>query len=308
MKSALVLIGALAAAGCSKHATEMILVITTEGVRIPEDVHRVHLTVQDRSPAGDDTVYEQDVELCSADGAPSGCYDIPVSAVLFPGKSRGNDSVRVQVDAVGASAQVVIADAALFTFAEEQSLRLDFVLYGNCLGNVACAARDQACGPLDTCVALGPTRLEGPPDLARPSPIDQSLPADMTAVDLAGTDLYTPPSDLVSTLDMAGCGNVACPNGQVCQAGTCVPCGALDELCCQTPTTSGTCAATNTTCDGTFCVLCGQPGQLCCVGRIPDCFFSGSMCAGGRCSVPMSTDLSMSPYDLSLPAGGADLF
>ena len=164
---AFVAAAAALAAGCTEHQTEMLLVITTEGVRIPEDVHKVHLTVADREPGVDDVVYEQDVELCSASLTTS-CFDIPVTAALFPGKSHGTDSVRVQVDAVG-SGGVVIADAALFTFADKQSLRLDFVLYGNCLGNVECAKRDQACGPLDTCIDLHPGNANGGLDIARPA-------------------------------------------------------------------------------------------------------------------------------------------
>ena len=153
----------------------MILVITTEGVRIPEDVHKVHLTVQIASRSLDDTVYDADVELCNPT-LTTGCYDIPVTAALFPGKSRGSDSVRVQVDAIGGNG-TVIADAALFTFAKEQSLRLDFVLYANCLGNVECAERDQACGPLDTCIDLKPGQTNGPLDLALPHVEDMSMPA-----------------------------------------------------------------------------------------------------------------------------------
>jgi len=99
--SLILVAAATLAAGCTKHQTEMILVITTEGVRIPEDVHKVHLTVADRQASLDDTVYEQDVELCNP-SLSTGCFDIPVTAALFPGKSHGTDSVRVQVDAIGA--------------------------------------------------------------------------------------------------------------------------------------------------------------------------------------------------------------
>lgn len=167
---ALALVTLLAAVGCTKHQTEMILVITTEGVRIPDDVHSLHLHVADRQGSGDDPVYDADVALCNPTLTTT-CYDLPVTAVLYPGPSRGNDSVRVQVTANGATGPV-IDDAALFTFASEQSLRLDFVLYANCLGNVECAKRDQACGPLDTCIDLKPGPGNGPLDLAMPGPPD----------------------------------------------------------------------------------------------------------------------------------------
>ena len=85
---AVVVLAAVATLGssCSKHQTELILVVTTDGVRIPEDVRKLHLTVTDREPSLDDVVYETDVELCSPE-LTSSCYNIPVTAVLFPGKT-----------------------------------------------------------------------------------------------------------------------------------------------------------------------------------------------------------------------------
>jgi hypothetical protein len=305
---------ALLGGGCSQHQTEMILVITTEGVRIPDDVHKVHLTVADRQPSLDDTVYEQDVELCNPTLS-SGCYDIPVTAALFPGKAHGRDSVRVQVDAVGANG-VVISDAALFTFADRQSLRLDFVLYGNCLGNVECAKRDQACGPLDTCVDLKPGQTHGPLDLALPpTPEDQSvpLPADMTIVDLAGADLTVVPPDLTTRpIDMAGCAGVVCDMGQQCVAGSCQPCGGLGQACCVGGGTGGGgCFPPNTVCNGSTCQLCGSTGELCCSGM--SCF-GGDTCSAGTCEPPVSIDMAqaadmfMTPMNDMAMSTSTDLF
>jgi hypothetical protein len=170
---ALALAAAVAAVtGCTEHQTEMILVITAEGVRIPEDVHKVHLTVADRQGGNDDTVYDADVELCTPTLS-AACYNMPVTAALFPGKSHGSDSVRVQVTAIGGNGPV-IDDAALFTFADKQSLRLDFVLYANCLGNVECAKRDQACGPLDSCIDLHTGDANNGLDLALPIVYDMA--------------------------------------------------------------------------------------------------------------------------------------
>ena len=303
--------------GCTKHQTEMILVITTEGVRIPDDVHKVHLTVADRQPSLDDTVYDQDVELCNPQLS-TGCYDIPVTAVLYPGRSRSGDSVRVQVDAIGAGG-TVIADAALFTFADQQSLRLDFVLYGNCLGNVECAKRDQACGPLDTCIDLKPGQTNGPLDLALPrGPEDMSvqLPADMTMVDLAGANLSRTPADLTTTLDLAGCGGVTCDMGEQCVAGQCQPCGGLSQPCCFGPTAPppnrtnaggtggmGMCTPTNTVCNGSTCVLCGGTGELCC-NQTPQCMVPDT-CSAGSCQPPLPLDMmSPPPMDMAMPFGG----
>ncbi len=326
-------VAALAAAtGCTKHQTEMILVMTTEGVRIPDDVHKIHLTVQDRQPSLDDTVYDADVELCNATLS-TNCFNVPVTAALYPGKTRGGDSVRVEVDAVGAGG-VVIADAALFTFADQQSLRLDIVLYGNCLGNVECAKRDQACGPLDTCIDLHPGPAgNGPLDLALPQgPQDLSVvsPPDLTMVDLLGADLTQIPPDLVSTIDLAGCAGVTCDMGEQCVAGVCQPCGGLNQPCCFAPVAApvnqpaqaggahanaggtagtGTCTQSNLECNGSICVNCGNTGQLCCSQMVPSCF-APNQCFANVCDV---TDMAMSYPDLSMPTmdGGispADLF
>jgi hypothetical protein len=307
------LAAALAGGGCSKHQTEMILVVMTEGVRIPDDVHKLHLTVADREGSLDDTVFEQDVELCNPT-LTTACYDIPVTAVLFPGKSRGSDTVRVQVDAVGAGG-TVIADAALFTFADEQSLRLDFVLYGNCLGNVECAKRDQACGPLDTCIDLKPGQTNGPLDLALPQgPPDMTMPMppDMTLVDLAGADLTTVPPDLTQNPpDMAGCTGVVCDMGEQCIGGVCTACGGMGMSCCFGPTAppphpngvptpgSGTCLMTNNECNGSICVHCGDDGELCCTQQLPAC--NGiDVCMTGTCHMPPLPDMAQNPPDMSL--------
>jgi len=325
---------AVVAAGCTKHQTEMILVVTTEGVRIPDDVHKLHLTVQDRQPSLDDTVYDADVELCNPT-LQSNCYNVPVTAALYPGKLRGGDSVRVEVDAVGGGG-VVIADAALFTFADQQSLRLDVVLYGNCLGNVECAKRDQACGPLDTCIDVhsGPAG-NGPLDLALPQgakDMSAVTPPDLTPVDLAGADLTQTPPDLVSTLDMSGCASVICEMGQQCVAGQCVACGGIGQPCCFGPVApppnqpeaaggaqpnaggtggTGTCNVTNLECNGNVCVHCGSDGELCCSMMTPSCLAPDN-CVQNTCQMPPVFDLSMGDMSMISPGDGAvgpgDLF
>ena len=296
-------------AGCSKHQTETILVITTEGVRVPDDVRALHVVVADRNGSLDDTVYDADVELCNPTLS-SSCYDLPVTATLYPGKKRPGDSVRVQVDAVGGGG-VVISDAALFTFANEQSLRLDFVLYGNCLGNVACSKRDQACGPLDTCIDLHPGPAgNGPLDLALPvTPTDMSVttPPDLTPVDLAGADLIQAPPDLVTTLDLAGCAGVQCDMGEQCIAGVCQPCGYLDGPCCFTGG-PGLCDQTNLECNGNSCVHCGSDGELCCSMTVPACL-SPDNCINNRCQMPAMPDMGLPSSDMALKAidGGLSL-
>jgi hypothetical protein len=251
-----------------------------------------------------------------------------VTAALFPGKTHGGDSVRVQVDAVGAGG-IVIADAALFTFADEQSLRLDFVLYGNCLGNVECAKRDQACGPLDTCIDIKPGPAgNGPLDIALPKgPEDMSVvaPPDLTIVDLAGADLTQIPPDLTSNPpDMVGCTGVMCDMGEQCIGGQCVACGGLGQMCCFGPvppppgkshpnaggtggTGTGTCLATNNECNGSICVHCGGDGELCCTQKTPACD-NLDVCVANICQMPPVFDMSFSDMSMSMmPDGGTSL-
>jgi hypothetical protein len=301
----IVLVAAMVAAsgGCSKPATQVVVVISTEGIRVPTDVHKIHLKVQDRVPGGgDDTLYEQDIELCR-DDLTTGCLYLPVSAVLFPGKARPSDSVKVEVDAIGANNQVLIADVALFTFAEEQTLWLDFVLYAHCIGNVMCAIVEKACGPNDQCIDLMPMPMSGNRDLApEPLPVVDMTPPvrDLTLVDLKGADLTVIPADLTTITDMAGCASVTCPMGQVCLAGGCVDCGGAGQPCCSggkvhidPQVLPGGCNLGNLVCDGTICQYCGQEGQLCCMGGT--CFIG--YCDGtGHCA-PLSMPDMMLPID-----------
>ncbi len=322
-------VAALALFACTRPATEVLVVIETQGIRIPDDVRTLHIKAQDRMPAGDLVAWEQDVPLCYP-GGPSNCYALPVTAVLHPGPHNADDTVRVQVDAYGMGGALLISDAATFLFSPQQSLRLDFVLYANCIGNVSCADRDKACGPDDMCVDIKPGLLGGNPDLAAPAGADMATPgmADMTAVDLAGADLWMPPADLTTLVDMAGCVPGQCsgmPN-TTCIAGTCEPCGTMGITCCFGPTApppqtgasprpqapggaggtgGGTCLQNNLVCDGTTCVSCGTPPELCCTGSM---CFSG-MCDGtGHCQVivPPPPDLAGSPMDMAMPGTGVD--
>ncbi len=159
------------ALGCTNDRTQVRIAIFTEGVRVPDDVARIHLTVADREPgatdagAVDDTVYNQEVALCTSTPTP-GCYDLPLSAVLFPGPKRAGDTVKVEVIAIGPQGLPVTSDAALFVFSPHQSFQLDFVLYANCLGVTDCADRDQTCGPDAQCQSLVPVKGGSTPDLS----------------------------------------------------------------------------------------------------------------------------------------------
>jgi hypothetical protein len=259
-RAAAMLLCAALAVGCSKTPTQVKIAIYTRSVRVPDDVARIHLSVADQEPAAtdagkvDDSVYDAAVELCT-DQVGSGCYDLPLSAVLFPGQKRAGDSVRVQVDAVGPAGDVVTSDAALFVFSPHQSFQLDFVLYAACIGVVDCALRDQACGPDAQCASVTPTPGGSTPDLA-----DDTGGADLagtTVADLASSkdgagegDMSHAPGDMAKVgTDLAGCGSTACAPGTVCSGGSCVPCGIAGDLCCDTtPACAGTSVCVNGRC------------------------------------------------------------
>ena len=294
------------AVGCTRPRTEAVIVVHTYGVRIPLDVEKLHVQVADHRVTGDDltindAVYDQDVVLCH-EGLGVGCYDVPVTAALYPGKHQPNDTVRVQIDAINTSGKPVISDAALFTFAEGQRLRLDFVLYANCLGNIACAERDQVCGPDDQCVDATTGPLGDKPDLSAIAMPDLSV--DQTPPDLSGvppgSDLAQSPPDLISTIDMAGCDSVSCGPNMTCYAGQCQPCGGVNQLCCGT---SMTCSAGNLVCDGTRCVQCGTPPELCCAGNT--CFSGSCTPIVDHCNYtqdmaqPPPPDMTQ-PFDMSM--------
>jgi hypothetical protein len=191
----------------------MVVVVQTEGVRVPEDVAQIRVLVADREASGDSAVYDQTVPLCTPT-LTSNCYTLPLSAVLHPGAKQPNDTVRVQIDALSRSGAVVTASAALFSFSPKQSLRLDFVLYAACIGVVSCAERNQACGPDAMCTTLTPVKLDGEPDLGATGgdggAADLSLPGEIGDLaappgsDLAATDMAQTSADLgVGMVDMA---------------------------------------------------------------------------------------------------------
>jgi hypothetical protein len=204
--AAAAVVALVALPGCKKARTEMVIVVQTEGVRVPEDVAQIRVLVADRESGGDVVVYDNTVPLCTPT-LTTGCYTLPLSAVLHPGAKQPDDPVRVQIDALSRGGTRVTSSAALFTFSPKQSLRLDFVLYAACIGVIDCAVRDQACGPDAMCVGLTAVRLDGEPDLGPIAPADLSLapPGDMAMSGGGVRDLSMPtgaPPDMAST-DMA---------------------------------------------------------------------------------------------------------
>jgi hypothetical protein len=153
----------------------------------------------------------------------------------------------------------VIADAALFTFSSGNSLRLDIILYSQCLGNVTCAAKDEVCGPDDQCHMVMPQPFNGEPDLAAIAEDagtvdDLSVPQDLIGADLTfKPDLIAPPD--MTLPDLAGVDLMGCvPQcaGKMCGFDGC-------------QSTCGTCAPTGQYCDPTQnCASCGGFMQTCC--------------------------------------------
>jgi hypothetical protein len=198
----MVVMAALAAAGCKKPRTEMLITVQTDGVRVPEDVAQVRLLVTDRQSGGDGVMYDSTVPLCTPTSTTI-CYTLPLTAVLHPGPKQPSDTVRVQIDALARGGGLVTSSAATFAFSAKQSLRLDFILYAACIGVTDCAKRDQACGPDAMCTTLTPVQFEGEPDLG---PGGGGGGADMASSDMAappGSDLAIPAGSDMSSYDMA---------------------------------------------------------------------------------------------------------
>src|SRR5262245_45397530 len=128
---------ALLCVGCTTPRTEAVVVISTSGLRIGLDLDAIRLSVSDLAPQGPETKFSETLPLCEAgqvDSPTDRCFTLPVTANLIPGAAGASDSVRVKVEAL-VNRNPVIADAAVFTFADRQRLRIDFVLYANCVGN-----------------------------------------------------------------------------------------------------------------------------------------------------------------------------
>lgn len=245
-------LGALA--GCTKARTEAVVIVATDGVRVPDDVDALTLVVADTTDPTN-PLFSKSFRVCGGD-VTSDCFTLPLDFTLVPGPHRDHSS-RVQITATR-HATPVIDDAAIFTFAEGQSLRLDFVLYANCLGNTDCASRDQACGPDAMCQPVPANPMSGEPDLS-------VGPADLAvADDLASTpDLATPPIDLsVPVVDLARPIDLALPADMAMCTPSCPAnfCGTSCGMPC-------TCLG-NHVCQASVCVACGALGQPCCVGNM----------------------------------------
>jgi hypothetical protein len=300
MRRALVALALIA--GCSSPRTEVVVTVHASGIRIPDDVDALRLKIADRNPgAGDDQLYDQPVPLCTdaTAGSPD-CYSLPITVTLYPGSMRPTDSVRVQLDAQR-NGTPVIADAALFTFSTGHSLRLDVILYANCLGNVGCAQRDQACGPDDQCTTLGTTPLGEEPDLS--------------IYDLASNDLANLTADLTAPYhDFTVPPDQTIPDLTGVDLLNCVP-QCTNKMCgfdgCSS--TCGTCGS-HTFCDvSQQCATCGTQGIQCCppgTGKthhlplpqaLPGGCDPGLVCDGNTlCNPP--PDLSIPP-DMTVTCG-----
>lgn len=230
-------LAALALAGCQKARTEAVLVITPSGVRIPEDIDNVRLTVSDTTAPGQ-PLFDQTFRLCS-DSVTDACASWPLSFTLIPG-DQPSHATRLRASARrGDNDQIV--DGAVFTFTPGVSLRLDFVLYANCLGKIDCADIDEACGPEAQCEPVTPVPLNGEPDLAF-APQDLASGPDLAPPDLTGV--------ACGSVAGASCcsGASPCATGLGCSLARTCECGnEAGEPCC-----AGTCNGA-LTCSGGVC-------------------------------------------------------
>jgi len=278
----------LAAAGCTKARTEAVVVVSTEGLRVPDDLDAITLVVADTGDLAN-PVFSKSFHVCGGAVA-SDCMTLPLDFTLIPGPHR-NHSSRVQLTATRNGAPV-IDDAAIFTFAEGVSLRLDFVLFANCLGVTDCAARDQACGPDAMCQTVPATPMSGEPDLSA-GPGDMSAGEDLaSAVDLAvPADLASTPGDMAIPRDLA-----MPPDLQMPDLAGCVPFCALGSCAPSNCNTPCPCGSQQVCGPSMMCQSCGNPTEPCCPGAV----CSGTLhCYGGppgTCDFP---DMALPPGDMA---------
>jgi hypothetical protein len=189
------LVATVGLTACTKARTEAYVVITTEGLTVPTDIDGVKVIISDFT--AQQQLYSLPLALCH-DTLDSNCYHFPLTMTLIPGTTHPSDQVRVEVTGQRGGADL-LSDAALFTFSEGQSLRLDFVLYANCIGNLSCAQLNQACGAMAQCTTIKANPFVGEPDLAAPADL-AGAPDLASPGDLAGADLQTAPgSDLAQS-------------------------------------------------------------------------------------------------------------
>jgi hypothetical protein len=231
---------------------------------------------------------------------------------LIPGTQTPSDSTRIAVAARRGQIDR-IDDAAVFTFTPGQSVRLDFVLYGNCLDKVDCADINQVCGPNRICGPIHPVPFHGEPDLAQGRPSDLGAPdasvgdLAMSPSDLANRDLAhaPPPPDLRPPPDLLGCVPMCinneclsncltncCGSNTVCGINQqCVSCGGMNLPCCKSPDVicgpQLTCNPGNNICE------CGGINQPCCVGGPSPCQFMLSCGADMICHTGDMAIMSM---------------
>jgi hypothetical protein len=309
MKRAAILLGLLTlVGGCDKKRTEAVLIISSKNIVIPDEMDGLHVRISDRVGATadtDDVLQDLNVAICGPgdDPALTDCKTLPVAVVMFPGSMRPHDSVKVTIDATRKN-QPVISNAALFTFAEGQSIRMDMVFFSECLGNLDCSKVDQACYDDAKCHPVTPTPFTGEPDLGVEdfavtedfgnidlAPSFGDMAHDLAGIDLAGCVPQCSGKQCGSDGCLGSCGS--CGLFEYCSAAVdqCFACGGANQFCCPT----GQACKFTLLCDGTnHCVQpmvgmeppCGELTQVCCNGTTCDSAM-GLVCDGtGHCNPP----------------------
>lgn len=283
------------AASCNEKLTEMLVVVSNAGLVIGDEIDAVDITLRD--PTGV-VGHQQRVPLCGTNSATSAqCLYFPFSVLLVPGDQRPGTPVEVQIDAIKGG-QKVIANVAIFRFTKKKTLRLDVILYPDCIDNLSCAEQKKACVQNGQCADLTPTdsdpdNLPKQPDLLGVT-IDQSImpPDDLVGADLVGADFSVPPDqsvvldmsgplpdmttlpDLVQ-LDFTGC-EASCSGRQCGTDGCASKCGEC---------TGFTYCLDSGFPSQSFCMTCGQSSQPCCpIGNPSGRCESGLECQTGICA------------------------
>jgi len=207
---------ALALLTSCQSATEALIVVDNQGVRVPEEVDELRLLAH---PAdADQPLALTGAALCGPGVAAGACTALPYLWILTPDLQPGAGEWVIDVEARRRGQPVIVSRVRL-AFQAGVRLVVHVPLHADCLGSTGCASAGLACGAGRLCVRLAGTATPsgGPLDALSPAPPDLAAAdggvgdggvSDGGAPDLRGVVrppwLSRPPGDLAQVTDLAG--------------------------------------------------------------------------------------------------------
>ncbi len=218
------LLAVLLLAACSSpEPTEIVVVVSSVGVSMPEDIDAVQISARSGGTPFFSNVTER----------------LPMAVTIAPMR-MANESVEIVVLAFKAGA-VRIDNAATVTFVTGVRQRIDFVLFPKCL-DTDCASQvsQRSCTQSGRCVDISPTNMVGEP----------MLDGGVAVFDMSPSDQAAPAHDL-GAQDAGGGGGGGCTRNA---------CGGCTPLVGQPGAPCGVCRGGAFACFGSDAVICVAPG------------------------------------------------